>query len=461
MKKVDFVIIGGGSAGYSAANAASACGLEVVVFDSAETLGGLCINKGCMPSKGLIAGANRVREARESGRFGYSTGEIAIDWEKFRTRKDVLIDDFQSYREDGLKSGDFELIRSAVCFTGPKQLVITGGERAGEELEFAYALIATGSEVAIPDIPGLDEIDYWTSDETLVMEELPKSVVILGAGIIGVECGHMMKALGVDVTIVQRSGRILTAFDEDAALEVQASTQEQGIDLLLETSMDQVRAGGDGVEWLSAGGWRTAEKLIIAIGRKPAVTGLELEKCGLQDPDKGLQVDENQCTSVANILAAGDVVKGSEILHRAVVDGERAGRYVAQSLGREAEPSRVVPQVPLVGVFSHPEIAQVGMMEAEAREQFAEVYVASHRFDDSGRGLLEATEHGLAKLIAVGPERRLVGAAISGPHACELIHEMVVAISLDARAEAVARMPHYHPTFSEIWTYPLEELAGW
>lgn len=464
----DFLILGGGSAGYSAGRLAGALGLKVAILDGAERLGGLCINRGCMPSKGLIASANRVRAAKAGAEFGFSVGEVVVDWPRLRARKDELIADFQSYREESLQQGNFDLIEAHGRFVGPHEVELLsderggGGRRAGQRLSFRYALVGTGSKIFVPPIKGLEQVGYWTSDDVLEMTELPKSVVILGAGIIGMECAHFLRALGVEVVVVQRSGRILTGFDEDLAAEVAQASVAQGVELLCGSEIEEVRDAGErGIEWRLAGDdWRSAEKLLVATGRRPAVDGLNLEAVGLGDCAAGLEVDQVGRTAQGHILAAGDVVKGSVILHRAVVDGERIGRFVAEQFGKPVSASEVPLQTDLVGVFTHPELAYAGLREPAARAKYENLRVASYPFNDSGRGLLEGARHGLAKVMVDGDTGVIVGAGIVGPHACELIHQMVVAIELKATALQVARMPHYHPTLAEIWTYPLEELAG-
>lgn len=465
MSTFDFVVLGGGSAGYAAARTATSLGLSTAVIDGADELGGLCILRGCMPSKALIATANRARTLRHCADFAISGSYTGISTEQLKKRRDFLIADFAGYRQEQLASGKFTLLRGTARFSSEKTLTVALRDGSEEEITFRTALIATGSHIQIPDLPGLANSGYWTSDDVLkVPEKIPASLIVLGGGAIALELAHFFEGVGTQVTVIQRSPHVLRGCDADVATVVENASRERGITLHTGTRLLAVTKGnGDfAVRYDHSGhGERTAtaEQLLVATGRIPATAGLGADALGLLTPSGRVQTDLRQQTPLPHIFAAGDVCGPLDVVHLAIQQGEIAARNAARLLGKiSSSPESRSDHALLFGVFTEPEVAQVGLTEAQARTQNLPVRVATYPFNDHGKSMVEGALHGFVKLLA-DPQGKLVGAAVVGPHATELIHEMALAVHLGLTPEQVATAPHYHPTLSEIWTYPAEELA--
>lgn len=464
----DFIVIGGGSGGYAAARMAHELGLKTAVIDGADTLGGLCILRGCMPSKTLIESANRARSIRRAAEFGLRAGEFAFDGAEIIARKRALIDEFASYRQGQLADGRFELIRGTASFTGPHQVRVALREGGGERLvSFATACVASGSVIQIIDLPGLEECGYWTSDDILDAEEIPDSIIVLGGGAIALEMACYYEGLGSEVTVIQRSEQVLSGSDSDVAKALEAAIRSrENMTLHTGTSLESVErseAGRVVVHYQHHGQARTAdaERLLLALGRRPAVEGLNLAAAGITLDERGhrVRVDARQTTSQPHVFAAGDVCSPLEVVHIAIEQGEIAAKGAAFHLGKVESAGKAMDyRLKLFGVFTDPQVATVGLGEEEAVAMGRKVVAASYPFDDHGKSMVMGETHGLVKLIADAETLELVGGAAVGPEAVELIHEIAVALYFRCTARQFLEIPHYHPTLSEIWTYPAEEL---
>ena len=466
MTEFDFVVVGGGSAGYAAARTAAGEGLKTAVIDGSEELGGLCILRGCMPSKTLIESANRLQDMREAPEFGLHAKDIGFDGAKIIERKRRLISEFAKYRADQLQSGKFELIRGRARFTSPNDLLVDlrgGGE---QEVHAKAVLVATGSVIRHPDILGLAEAAPLTSDDVLDNEHPPKSLLVLGAGPVALEMAHYHRALGADVTVIQRSKQILSSMDRDVADAVQRGMERHGTKFV--TGCRIVSAGTS-----SRGKWVRvahddreetieADEILLALGRDPATANLDLPAAGLDiSPGRPLATSDTQQTSVPHIFGAGDVTGKLEIVHIAIEQGEIAARNAARLLRGSNEALETIDyRLRLFAVFTQPEAAMVGLTEREAAELHLDCAAATYPFDDHGKSMVHGKTDGFVKLIAERKTGEIVGGAVVGPHASELIHEVVVAMRYRSTAAEFLKIPHYHPTLSEIWTYPAEELAG-
>lgn len=459
----DFVVIGGGSAGYAAARTAHENGLKTAVIDSAETLGGLCILRGCMPSKTLIESANRMRSIRRSEEFGLWANDFGSDSAKINDRKRVLIEDFAVYRQGQLEDGRFELIRERAQFVDEHTLAV--GDR---KISFATALIASGSKVSRIPIPGLEEAGYWTSDHVLDAREYPDSIVVLGGGAIALEMACFFEGIGKEVTVIQRSDQVLTGSDRDVADVVEKAMNEaENCTVYTGTKLLHVEKAADGGKtvFFEHDGVEksvTAGEILQSLGRSANTDGLGLANAGVKLRDRGTQIysDNEQVTSCPHIFAAGDVTGLLEIVHIAIEQGEIAAHNAAFLLGKKSSERKVMDyRLKLLGIFTHPEVATVGLSEGEAEAEGRTVHVATYPFDDHGKSMVKGEIHGFVKLIADAESGELVGGAVVGPEAVDLIHEIVVAMYFRATASDLAKVPHYHPTLSEIWTYPAEDLA--
>jgi pyruvate/2-oxoglutarate dehydrogenase complex dihydrolipoamide dehydrogenase (E3) component len=466
MSEFDFVVLGGGSAGYAAARTAAGEGLRTAVIDGSEELGGLCILRGCMPSKTLIESANRLQDMREAPEFGLRAKDIGFDGAKIIERKRRLISEFAKYRTDQLGSGKFELIRGYARFASQHEILVSllGG---GEEIVRAKTiLVATGSVIRHPDIPGLAEAKPLTSDDVLDNAHPPKSLVVLGAGPVALEMAHYHRALGAEVTVVQRSKQVLSSMDRDVADAVQRGMERHGTKFVLGCQILQAGTSSRG-KWVRVAHddreeTIEADEILLALGRDPATAKLDLPAAGLEiAPARPLATSDTQQTLVPHIFGAGDVTGKLEIVHIAIEQGEIAARNAARLLRGTGEPLETIDyRLRLFAVFTQPEAAMVGLAEREASELGLDFAAATYPFDDHGKSIVHGKTDGFVKLIADRKSGEILGGAVVGPHASELIHEVVVAMRYRATAAEFLKIPHYHPTLSEIWTYPAEELAG-
>ena len=460
----DFVIIGGGSAGYAAARTAAGAGLKTAVIEGGRDVGGLCILRGCMPSKSLIESANRFRAIGHASEFGLHVENARFDTAEILARKRRLIDEFAEYRRQQLNEGEFDFIRGTGSFID-KATVRVRDLEGGEHTVTAKAfLISTGSEISFPDIPGLSTAGCLTSDDVLELERIPESLVVLGAGPVALELAHYLHAFGCRITIVQRSAQIARGFDEDAAKVVEQSFRKRGMNIFTKTKVLQVESNGttSRVIFEHEGIRQTVEAAAIlnALGRKPKVAGLGLENVGVELADGAIAVSAHQQTSVPTIFAAGDCCGPFEIVHIAIEQGERAARNAVRLLQNDSGLESVDYRLKLYVVFTEPQVAVVGLSEFEAKAKNIDYLVASYPFCDHGKSIIMDEMDGFVKLLADKSTGEILGATVVGPHASELIHEVVVAMRFHASAGQLATTPHYHPTLSEIWLYPAEELAG-
>jgi len=466
MSEFDFVVVGGGSAGYAAARTAAGEGLRTVVIDGSAELGGLCILRGCMPSKTLIESANRLQDMREAPEFGLQAKDIGFDGAKIIERKRRLISEFAKYRADQLESGKFELIRGHAKFTNANELTVRLLKGAEQSIRAKTILIATGSVIRHPDIPGLAGAEPLTSDDVLDNEKPPKSLIVLGAGPVALEMAHYHRALGAEVTVIQRSKQVLSSMDRDMADAVQRGMERHGTKFVLgckilaagkSSSGKFVRVAHDDREETIE-----AEEILLALGRDPATAGLDLPAAGLDvAPGRPMPTTDTQQSSIPHIFGAGDVTGKLEIVHIAIEQGEIAARNAARLLRGKNEPLETIDyRLRLFAVFTQPEAAMVGLTEREATELGLDFAAATYPFADHGKSMVHGKTDGFVKLIADRKTGEILGGAVVGPHASELIHEVVVAMRYRATAAEFLKIPHYHPTLSEIWTYPAEELVG-
>ena len=464
-----FAVIGGGSAGYAGARTAASLGLSTVVIDGADELGGLCILRGCMPSKTLVESANRNLTLRRAAEFGLSAQPGAVDTAFIRDRKRRLIREFAEYRQGQLEDGRFTLLRGFARISDAGERVVTLAVTLRDGRECAVTcdtlLIATGSVIHTPDVPGLKDADCWTSDTVLDAAEIPESFVVLGGGAIALEMAHYLDGVGRKVTVIQRNTQLLTGTDADVANVVCESFERRGIAVHCGTKLLRVEkvAGGKRVTFEQDGEPRSVEaaEVLEALGRRPATHGLTLDaaRVNLDEAGRVLTADTQQ-TSHPRIFAAGDVCGPLEIVHIAIQQGEIAARNAARLIRGESASEQMDYRCQLFGVFTHPQVATVGLSEAEATKRGIRFHARTYPFDDHGKSLVMGEAEGFVKLICDAVDGRIIGGAVVGPEAVELIHEIVVAMHFGATAAALAAVPHYHPTLSEIWTYPAEDLAG-
>ena len=458
----DFVVIGGGSAGYAGAATAAKLGLKTALVEGAEELGGLCILHGCMPSKALLESGHRAEAIRNAGKFGLRAEYRGADAMAIRDRKRRLVAEFVGYRREQLEDGRFDFIRGRATFSDPHGIEVSLLDGGSRTLRSRAFLIATGSSIQVPPIPGLAEAGYFNSDDALDAESIPESIIVLGGGAIALELASFYAGIGSRVTVIQRSSQVLKEMDQDVADSLTEALEKRGIVIFRDTELRKVTCDGakKRVEFLQAGAERFAEaaEVLCALGRKPNAHGLGLERVGIPVVKTGVQTNARQQTQQPHIFAGGDVCGPHEVVHIAVQQGELAARNAARLLHRLPGDLEAIDfGLKLFAVFTYPEVASIGLTEHEAALLRYDVRVAKYLFADHGKALVRGETDGFVKLLTEQRTRRILGAACVGVEASELIHEIAVAMYFGATAGDLARVPHYHPTLSEIWTHPAEE----
>jgi len=452
-QQFDLVVIGAGSGGYAAARTARDLGQTVALVDRGP-LGGLCILRGCMPSKTLIATGDAAHAIRQAHELGVHAGEPTVDFAAVMARKREIIQGFTDYRVAGIET--FPVFHGAASFESPHRL------RVGEDLlEGKSFVIATGSSIVPPLFPGLAETGYIESDEALELEAPPKSLVILGGGYVGSELGQFYARIGVPTTIVIRSTQLLTDEDSDVGEGLTDYFRAEGIAVETGAIVSRVSRDGDGlkvVHFLQGGIEKTvaAHEIFYALGRVPTVAGLNLEAAGVEyHAITGITIDETMRTSQPHIFAVGDVTGQFALVHVAIQQGELAARNALRGARERVDYSLSKTHT----VFTDPQVAIVGETEKELQRAGTPYIVASYPFNDHGKAISIGKTKGFVKMMADPNDGRILGAAILGPEGSDLIHEMIVALYYRSTVFDFVKIPHLHPTLAEIWTYPAEELV--
>jgi len=455
MESFDLIVIGGGSAGYAAARTARERCPRVAIIDGSEELGGLCILRGCMPSKTLIYSAEILHHARKGALFGLDIPDAKADMSALHARKLRMIDDFKGYRQEQLNSDRFTLFREKARFIDEKTVQLVS---SGKTLTASAFVITTGSVVNWPAVPGLDIEGIWTSDDVLDLDRLPGSVIVLGGGVVACELAQFLKRIGSEVTQIQRSPQILKEESGQASEVIRQAFIDEGIQMITGTRLTRVEkiSTGFAVEFLEAGNPRRveADHLLNAMGRRAATSDLGLAEAGVALRENGqIRVNASQQSTNPSIYAAGDVCGPFEIVHIAIMQGETAARHAVTGNA---------PAVDLDSrtsvVFTDPQIGSAGLPIEEAKARGFDLVIAEYPFDDHGKSILMEARRGFVKVWADRRSGRIVGAECVGRDASELIHSMAVAVRLKARISELAKVHWYHPTLSEIWSYPLEDI---
>ena len=449
-------VIGGGSAGYAAARTAVDNGLRTVVVEGGREVGGLCILRGCMPTKALLYAAEVRHLARTSDIWGLRLPAAPFDFPAVMERKRLLIEDFAGYRRDQLNAGRFEFIRSRARFTDSHTVTLDDGRR----LRADAFIVATGSSVSPPPLSTLEDCGYLTSDSVLQLTRPPRSIIVLGGGAIAVEFAQFLARFDVETTLIQRSPQILKDFDADAAEALVSAFNDEGIQVITDTKLLRAESVADGKQITYEHQGQefsvTAEEILFALGRSPNTSSLDLAAAGVETSSAGrIITNEFQQTSAPHIYAAGDCCGPHEIVHIAIQQGELAVSNIVAGGHPTPIDYRLLSSI----VFTDPQVAVVGLTENQARKQGIPVITASYPFNDHGKSMIMNAQHGFVKLLASPEDGRILGGSCVGPVGGELMHEIIVAMAGNMTAHQLAAVPHYHPTLAEIWTYPAEELA--
>jgi pyruvate/2-oxoglutarate dehydrogenase complex dihydrolipoamide dehydrogenase (E3) component len=450
----DFIVVGAGSGGYAAARTARDVGCDVALVDTGP-LGGLCILRGCMPSKTLLASSDALQDARDARALGIHARELTSDMPYIAARKRELVQGFAEYRIDGIN--EFALYMGPARFLSPTQLLV--GEST--VLEAPKFVVATGSVVTPNVLTGLSETGYLDSDSVLELERIPESVVVLGGGYTACELGQFLARMGARTTILIRSGHLLTDADDDVGHALTEYFVEDGIDVVTRTSLvDASRRGNKKVvRYLQHGSERevVADEIFYALGRSPNVAGLELEKAGVAYGARdGIAVDRFMRTTNPNIYAVGDVTGEYMLVHVAIYQGEVASRNACLNLDEAADYGIVAAHT----VFTDPQFAAVGMSEKQLNASGVPYVSGRYDYAEHGKAQCLGKTKGFVKMMADPSSGRILGAQVLGAQGSELIHELIVAMRFEATVDQFMRIPHLHPTLAEIWTYPAESCAA-
>ena len=457
VKSYDFIVIGGGSAGFNAARVAASLGRRVAIVDGAKPLGGLCILRGCMPSKTLLYSAEVLHLAQQGRAFGLRIPRARADMPALQARKRRIIGDFAAHRVRQLTAGRYDLYRHHARFVDTHTLELADGVR----LRGRRFLIATGSKVSAPPVPGLQDVPFWTSDDVLNLDFVPASVIVLGGGIVACELSQFLHRIGARVVLVQRSPHILRDHSAKAGAVLQQAFRDEGIEVFAGTSIRRITRDRRGFTVTFAHGGtvvtRRARHLFNALGREPVTTGLGLDAAGVKTGRKGrVIVNRWQQTSRKHIYAAGDVCGPHDIVHLAVAQGELAARHACGVKGIKTVDYSLLLNV----VFTEPQLATIGVQESELQAKGRRFLSAAYPFNDHGKSILMEANYGYVKVIAEPVRGRILGAEIVGRDAGELIHCFSGPLAMRATVFDLLRAPWYHPTLAEIITYPLEAIAN-
>lgn len=442
--KYQVIIIGGGPAGYTAAEAAGKAGLSVLLIEK-KNLGGVCLNEGCIPTKTLLYSAKTVDNARHASKYAVNVSDVSFDLGKIIARKSKVVRKLVLGVKSKLTSNKVDLV------TGEAQIVGPGRVRCGEEMyEWENLILCTGSETFIPPIPGIETVDYWTHREALDNKELPASLAIVGGGVIGMEFASFFHSLGVEVTVIEMMDEILGGMDKELSALLRADYAKRGIKFLLSTKVVGLAQSDEGTvvsyENAEGSGSIVAQRLLMSVGRRPVTKGFGLENLDLEKTERGaIRVNSRMQTSLPGVYVCGDLTGFSLLAHTAVREAEVAVHTI---LGKEDEMSyRAIPGV----VYTNPEIAGVGETEESATAKGLIYRVVKLPMAFSGRFVAENEGvNGVCKLL-IGENEQIIGAHVLGNPASEIIVLAGTAIELGLTAAQWKKIVFPHPTVGEIF----------
>jgi dihydrolipoamide dehydrogenase len=458
-KSYDFgvAVIGGGPAGYVAAIRAAQLGARVALVEKGH-LGGVCTNVGCIPTKALIHTARTIIELRQASEVGVDAGEVKLNFARTARHRDDVIAKLRKGVETLLAAHKVELVRAHAAFEDEHTLSLKAeGKQAAQKLSAERIFIAAGAESAELPMAPFDGESVIDSSVAVLLDKLPQSLLILGAGYIGCEFAGAFSGFGVEVTVVEVMDRILPQMDADCAREVFKLLKKGGVRILTGTRLEELKAQKSGVKArLSGGDEVKADKALICVGRRANCAALALDKAGVKTDAKGvIVVNQHLQTSVPHIYAIGDVKGGIQLAHVASEEGLVAAAHATGKLTAVMD-YRVVPAV----AFTFPEIAYVGMTEEQARKQAGEIVVKRFPLRALGRAHIEAHTDGFVKMIAEAKTGQLLGVHIAAQRASDLIGEACLALKLQATAEELAHTIHAHPTMPECMREAAEGIIG-
>ncbi|MDN8645481.1 dihydrolipoyl dehydrogenase [Stenotrophomonas indicatrix] len=449
----EMVVLGSGPGGYTAAFRAADVGLDTVLVERYASLGGVCLNVGCIPSKALLHAAAVIDEVAHAGDFGVEFGKPTITLDKLRQYKEKVVNQLTKGLAGMAKQRKVRSVQGVGKFVSANELEITAADGSTQLLRFQKCIIAAGSQaVKLPNFPW-DDQRVMDSTDALELAEVPGSLLVVGGGIIGLEMATVYGALGSKVTVVEFMDQLMPGADKDLVKPLADRLKKQGIEVHLKTKASGVTADAKGItvtfEAAEEGqapalAQGTFDRVLVAVGRSPNGKKIDAEKAGVQVTDRGfIPVDRQMRTNVPHIFAIGDIVGNPMLAHKATHEGKLAAEVAA---GHKKEwVARVIPSV----AYTNPEIAWVGVTETEAKAKGLKVGVAKFPWAASGRAIGIGRTEGFTKLIFDEDSHRIIGGAIVGVHAGDLLAEIGLAIEMGAEAEDIGHTIHAHPTLSE------------
>ena len=450
MSQFDVTVIGSGPGGYVAALRCAQLGFKTALIEKYSTLGGTCLNVGCIPSKALLDSSEHFENAKHNfANHGIIINEPQADLARMVARKNEVVDQTTkgiNFLMDKNKVTVFEGLGS---FESATQVKVTKNDGSSEILETKYAIVATGSKPSTLPFITIDKERIITSTEALNLKEIPKHLVVIGGGVIGLELGSVYLRLGSQVTVVEYMDKIIPTMDGALSKELTKVLKKQGMKFMLSTGVQSVERNGDSVKVTAKDkkGEEVAvegDYVLVSVGRKPFTEGLGLEKAGVELDERGrVKVNDHLQTNVTNIYAIGDVVKGAMLAHKA----EEEGVFVAETLAGQ-KPHINYNLIPGV-VYTWPEVAGVGKTEEQLKEEGAAYKVGSFPMRALGRSRASGDIDGLIKILADEKTDEVLGVHMIGARAADLIAEAVTAMEFRASAEDISRMSHAHPTYAE------------
>lgn len=459
-EQFDVTVIGSGPGGYVAAIRGAQLGLKVALVEKDKRLGGTCTLRGCIPTKQLLMSAHYYEKAQHMKEFGIEVSDIKLAFADVQKRKEKVVMKNSKGIEFLMKKNTITVFKGTGKLQLPGKVEVTGADGQQEIIDSKNIIIATGSVVR--PIPGFetDGERVVNSDHILELKEIPKSLIVMGAGAVGVEFASVYSRFGTETTLVELLPRLLPIEDEEVSKELEKSFRKRGIKSQLDTKLEKMEKTETGVRLTgktSKGEEVTleAEMLLVAVGRMPYLEGLGLEGTKIKVERGAIQVDEFCRTGEENVYAIGDVIPTPWLAHLASKEGILA---VEQIAGQHAQPinMRLVPNC----TYCDPEVASIGLTEKRAREEGYDVKVAKFPFSASGKARILGEEEGFVKIVSETKYDELLGVHIIGPHATDIIAEACVAMQLESTAEELGRTMHAHPTISESVMEAAEGIHG-
>ncbi len=441
----DLIVIGGGTAGLTAARIARQIGARVALVER-ERIGGDCTWTGCIPSKALLHVAKLAHQARTSANVGIIASDLQVDFKRVMESVDATIERVYAYETpDVLREEGITVVNGEARFLDPHRVDVDG-----QVLHGRHFILCTGARPAVPPIPGLDDIEYLTTSTIFALTTLPDRLVVIGGGAVGVELGQAFQRLGSQVTLIESADRLLSFADPDASTIITDVLRSEGVNVLLNCSVEHVARSGNDIRVTTSDGVIVGDQLFVATGRKPVVDGLDLDGIGVETTSNGIVIDEHLRTTQEHILAAGDVTGGPQFTHYAGWQGAIAVRNALVPLASKG----VRQRVPWI-VFTDPEIAQVGLTEAEARDEIGNPNVVCYPASEIDRAQTANELNGFLKLMTQSGGR-LVGATVVGSNAGETINELSLAIEQKLTTSDLAPAMHAYPT----WGITVQEASS-